>query len=160
VTSNNFSRREFVGILGGISLTTLLMACGTTKTSDQAAEKKKLADLRATKKYKEKKIEIGDNYFSPKETKIDAGTIVVWTHIGRSIHDVMSDDSDADHGADSSSMKHSESTGFASDTLRRDDIFVVLFEEPGTYYYHCHFHGGPKRGQYGSIKVNSTDRTP
>lgn len=143
------SRRTFLRALSGMTLLGLVSACSTTESSDQDEQKRKLADLRASKKYKEKKIEVGDNYYSPKQTTIEEATFVVWTNEGRSIHDVMWDDTDLDR----------KSEDFTSDTLRAGDIHVFLFEKPGTYFYHCHFHGGPKRGQWGSIKVNSTDRT-
>jgi|GEM_PF-2577747 len=143
------SRRKFLGVLGIGAVAVALPGCTTTKTSDQAAQKKLLADLRAEKKYKEKKIDCGDNYFSPKEASVEAGTIVIWTNIGRNIHDVM-DDMGSDHSDNKEATEHKD---FTSDTLRRGDIHVVLFDTPGEYFYHCHFHGGPKRGQWGSITV-------
>lgn len=148
MADQSFSRRQFVGILGGAAVATFLIGCSTTKTSDQAAEKKKLEDLRATKKYLEKNIAIGDNFFDEKETTIEAGTIVIWTNEGNIIHDVMVDDPDDKRMED-----------FSSDTLRSGNIHVVLFEEPGKYFYHCHFHGGPQRGQWGSITVNPNTST-
>jgi len=145
--------------VGGSSLAVLLSSCSTTSTSDQKAEKLKLENLRAEKKYKEKTIEIGDNYFSPKQTTIDAGTIVIWKHIGRSLHDVIWDEAE-----DSPSSSEPETTNtmkdFSSETLRSGNIHVALFDVPGKYFYHCHFHGGPQRGHWGSITVDSTDRTP
>lgn len=154
------SRRDFITLIGGLSLAGLLAACTTTKASDQDAMTSKLEKLRAAKKYKEKKIEIGDNYYSPKETEVDAGTIVIWENTGRSIHDVMSDDSTMDHDSNSHDMSKMGDEDFSSDTLRNGNIHVALFDKPGKYFYHCHFHGGPQRGQWGSITVNSTDRTP
>ena len=146
-------------MLGGGSLAVLVAACSTTKGSNQAAEKDKLKELLAEKKYKEKRIEIGDNYYSPKETTIESGTIVTWENIGRSLHDVMWDESGEGQNSSEASTKPSKQD-FSSETLKVGDIHVALFETPGTYFYHCHFHGGPQRGQWGSIKVNSTDRTP
>lgn len=137
------SRRTFISILGGSLAVVGLSACATTKRSDQDAAKQKLADLRALDKYKEKKIDVGDNYFSPQETTIEPGTIVIWTNVGRSIHDVVQDRTPENKADD-----------FTSDTLRRGDIHVWLFEEPGEFGYHCHFHGGPKRGQWGTLTVS------
>lgn len=152
MTEQNISRRSFLGLLGGLTLVGVASACTTAESSDQNVESKKLEDLRAKKKYKEKTIEIGDNYFSPKQTTIEAGTIVIWKHIGRSLHNVISDDVD-DKQVDSD-------RNFSSDTLKNGNIHVALFEKAGQYFYHCSFHGGPQRGHWGSITVDSTDRTP
>ena len=143
MSESSISRRKFLSALGIGALAVTVVGCTTTKRSDQSAQKKLLADLRATKKYKEKKIDCGDNYFSPQETTVDVGTIVIWTNIGRNIHDVMDD-------LGTSKKDHKD---FSSDTLRRGDFHVTLFEKPGKYYYHCHFHGGPKRGQWGAVTV-------
>ena len=89
-----------------LSIGIIFSSCSTTKSSDQSAAKAKLSKLRATKLYKEKKITIGDNYFSPKSLTIEPNTIVIFTN-------------------------------------------------EGEYGYHCHFHGGPKFGQYGTIIVKA-----
>lgn len=151
------TRRKFIAAMGGLTLVGVLSACTTTKSSNQDTVTKKINDLRATKKYAEKKIEVGDNYYSPQEIEIEAGTIVIWENVGRSIHDVMSDDPE---GNPSTDVKPKLKNDFTSDTLRSGEKHVWLFEKPGKYYYHCHFHGGPQRGQWGSITVNSTDHTP
>lgn len=159
MSENEFSRRNFLTILGESSLAVLLAGCSTTTSSDQDSENIKLEKLRAEKKYKEKNIEIGDNYYSPKETTIDAGTIIIWKHIGRSLHDVVWDD--AEEGSISSVAENANlMKDFTSETLRSGNLHVALFDIPGKYFYHCHFHGGPQRGHWGSITVDSTDRTP
>lgn len=139
-------------IVSAIALSVMLFvsACTSTKASDQTAEKKKLAQLRSTNKYKEKKIEVGDNFFSAKEVTIEPGTIVIWTNKGNILHDVSYDDA----------LEVKSADDFSSETLRSGDIHVWLFDQPGTYNYHCHFHGGPKRGQWGSITVSSTGHNP
>lgn len=157
MAENFLTRREFILTMGGLVLVGVLSACTTTKSSDQDAVAKEIKDLRSTKKYKEKEIEVGDNYYSPREITVDAGTIVIWENAGRSIHDVMSDDLKDDHSGDSGPKSEND---FTSDTLRSGDKHVWLFEKPGKYYYHCHFHGGPRHGQWGSITVSSTDHTP
>lgn len=85
---------------------------------------------------------MGDNYFSAKNATVKPGTIVIWTNVGQAIHEVMAD-------------KPSSTFDFTSDVMRRDDIHVALFTKPGKYYYHCHFHGGPQRGQWGVITVKA-----
>ena len=118
------------------------ISCSTSKTSDQAKAKAKLKELRAKGIYEEKEIEIGDNYFSPKTTTVKPGTIVIFENRGISLHDVMGDDA------------KTEKT-IKSDNLGQGQMYVVLLEKEGEYAYHCHFHGGPKRGQYGVITVKS-----
>lgn len=130
-----------------VAITILLIAtffvsisCSTTKQTDQSSEKKKLAELRAKKIYKEQEIEIGDNYFSPKEVTIEPNTIVIFKNAGISIHDVL--------GADAKTKKI-----LSSDDLSSKNIYVALFTDEGEYSYYCHYHGGPMRGQYGIITV-------
>lgn len=148
---DEISRRTFIGIALASSAG-VLVACSTSNASDQSAEKEKLRQLRSEDKYQEKTIEIGDNFFSPKFAKIQAGTIVIWKHVGRSLHDINWDE-------ETSENKNS-TLNFSSGNLGKGDIHVHLFDKPGEYFYHCRFHGGPKRGHYGSITVSSTDRTP
>lgn len=131
-----------VAVIGLLLLATTLVSvsCSTTKGSNQNAENEKLKKLRATKLYKEKNIEIGDNYFAPKETTVKPGTIVIFENRGISLHDVMGDDA--------KTLKIID-----SDDLGQGEKYVVLLEKEGEYGYYCHFHGGPKRGQYGIITV-------
>lgn len=155
------SRRAFLqisiaGIVGGAAFVTT--GCKTTNASDQDSQRALLRKLRAEKKYKEKEIEVGDNYFLPKETSIDAGTIVIWTNKGNFLHDVVPDDDESHDSSHNSSKGETKERSFKSDTLKSGNIHVFLFEEPGTYSYHCHFHGGPNRGQCGSITVKATEQ--
>lgn len=140
-----------------ILISFLVMGCTSPSTKkDQDAEKAKLEKLRATKKYKELKIEIGDNYFSPKEVTVDANTIVIWTNKGSNLHDVMWDNrpmSDHKTTSDGDLVPNDDEVDFTSKTLKTGDIHVTLFTYPGKFPYHCHFHGGPKRGQWGEITV-------
>ncbi len=149
---DNLSRRSFLTVVGGATLLFGLGACSTTELSDQEAQKTRLAQLRAEKKYKEFTVEIGDNFFAPQIAEVEPGTIVIWDHVGRSIHDIVWDDRQ--------SKDTTAEQDFTSEVLRGGDIHVWLFEEPGTYNYHCRYHGGPKRGHWGAIKVSSTDRNP
>lgn len=143
MTNDQFSRRRFIGVVGALSVGIIASSCSTVKSEDQKAARTLLKKLRATGKYKEKKIDVGDNYFSPKQTSIEAGTIVVWTNVGRSIHDVVYDNAGETDAR----------TDFTSGVLRSDNIHVVLFDTPGSYPYHCSYHGGPGRGQWGVLTV-------
>lgn len=118
------------------------VGCSTSKGSDQSKEDTKLKVLRASGKYKEKEIEVGDNYFSPKLVTIKPNTIVIFKNAGLSIHNVM--------GADKKTL-----AVLNSDNIGRSETYVALFTKEGEYSYYCHFHGGPKRGQYGIITVKS-----
>lgn len=139
-----------------IIVSTLFFAvsCSTTKTSDQNSEKDKLEKLRASKLYEEVEVEVGDNYFSPKSLTVKPNTIVIFKNKGISIHDVLSDDHDDSKKSDHSS-KDDEENVMSSGNLKSKDIYVVLFTKEGEYGYHCHFHGGPKFGQFGTIIVKA-----
>lgn len=63
--------------------------------------------------------------FQPKTLTVTAGTTVQWID-AQGVHTV-----DADHGA------------FKSSTLTPGHHFAYTFTRPGTYVYHCDFHGGP-----------------
>ena len=124
-----------------LSIGIIFSSCSTTKSSDQSAANAKLSKLRATKLYKEKKITIGDNYFSPKSLTIEPNTIVIFTNEGFSLHDVKDD--------------KVKTNILNSEVLKSKNIYVALFTKEGEYGYHCHFHGGPKFGQYGTIIVKA-----
>lgn len=152
INKNKFTKSIYIILL--ISATLTIIGCTSPSTKqDQDAEKAKLEKLRATKLYKEQKIEIGDNYFSPKEVTVEEGTIVIWTNKGNMLHDVRWDNAPAsDHiGGDiKADLKNKD---FTSKTMGTGDIHVTLFDKVGKFPYHCHFHGGPKRGQWGEITV-------
>lgn len=155
---DNLSRRAFLTLTGiaGVGTVIGLSACSTTKMSDQEKQKAFLAKLRAEKKYKEKKIEVGDNFFSPQEASVEAGTIVIWTNTGHAIHDVMWDETNTKHTSNGHDDSSKTKDDFTSDTLGRGDINVWLFDTPGVFSYYCHYHGGPQRGQWGSITVSES----
>ncbi|MFN8016244.1 MAG: plastocyanin/azurin family copper-binding protein [Acidimicrobiia bacterium] len=146
------SQRLLIPITITIVVFLFLSSCATTKTSDQAAQKQKLKELRAEKKYRETTIEMGDNYFKPQEIPVKPGTIVIWKHVGRAIHDVKWDGAQIHISKEAPSTKN-DKHDFSSDVLKPGDIYVWLFTETGKYYYHCHFHGGPQSGQWGLITV-------
>ena len=85
------------------------------------------------KQYKELEIEIGDNFFSPKEATVEEGTIVIWTNKGNMLHDVRWDNAPAsDHiGGDiKADLKNKD---FSSKTMGTGDINVALFDKVGKY---------------------------
>ena len=140
------TRKIVTLIVLALSLMILLQSCSTTKTSDQSSAKSKLAELRKSKLYKEKEVTIADNSFYPKFLEIEPNTIVIFKNSGIAIHDVKSDTTpEGDIVPDVNFMN--------SDNLKSKDMYVVLFTKAGEYGYHCHFHGGPKFGQYGTITV-------
>jgi plastocyanin len=70
-------------------------------------------------------VAIKDFEFQPKELRAKAGTTVTWTNGGSSSHTVTADDG-----------------SFESPTLARGKTYSRKFDKPGTYPYHCAFHGG------------------
>jgi plastocyanin len=81
-------------------------------------------------------VDIIDDIFQLTELTVPVGTTVVWTHFGSNPHTVTADDGSFDSG-----------------TLSHGSTFEFTFNQPGTYPYHCVFHGGPGFGMAGTIIV-------
>lgn len=82
--------------------------------------------------------------FSPKGLTIPVGDSVVWTNIGKAQHTVT-----ADNG------------GFNSGTLIPGATYSHTFTVPGSYPYHCQFHGAPGGiGMSGTIVVQAAGSSP
>lgn len=69
-------------------------------------------------------IEIAGFRFDPQDAVVAVGTVVVWTNNDSDVHSVISDD-----GLFSS-----------SNTFGNGGSYAVMFDEPGTYGYHCGVH--------------------
>ncbi|HEX5707791.1 MAG TPA: plastocyanin/azurin family copper-binding protein [Pyrinomonadaceae bacterium] len=80
-------------------------------------------------------VRIRDFKFEPRELTVKAGTTVTWTNEEGS-HTVTSDE-----GA------------FASPTLTAGKTYARKFTRPGTYRYHCSFHGSAGGGMSGTVVV-------
>jgi plastocyanin len=83
-------------------------------------------------------VSIEDDRFTPQEVEIDAGETVVWTNDGDRAHTVTSEDGTFDSGF-----------------IGANKVFEHTFTEPGTYYYFCEYHGGPRSGMWGVVIVNA-----
>jgi plastocyanin len=78
-----------------------------------------------------------DNVFSPTTLTVTAGTTVTWQNGGGNTHSVTSDTSEpfnTDIGSNATTSHQ--------------------FNTPGTYTYHCRFHGTPTTGMHATIMVN------
>jgi plastocyanin len=82
-------------------------------------------------------VDIRDNFFDPREIRIEPGEAVTWTDRGFRPHTVTSDTGLFDSGA-----------------INAGD-FSFTFEEKGTYYYHCRLHGAARRGMWGVVIVGT-----
>jgi plastocyanin len=81
-------------------------------------------------------VQISNFQFAPKVLTVKAGTTVTWTN-NEGIHTVT-----ADNGA------------FISDNLTAGQSFSFKFTKPGTYRYHCSFHGSTGGGDMsGMVRV-------
>ena len=82
-------------------------------------------------------VSIKDFEFQPRELTVKAGANVTWTNEGGSSHTVTADDG-----------------SFESPTLGAGKTFSRRFTKPGTYRYHCAFHGGKGgEGMSGTVVV-------
>jgi plastocyanin len=82
-------------------------------------------------------VGIRDSKFSPKTLKIKAGTKVTWTNSEAAPHTVTADKAE-----------------FESGNLSNGQSYSFTFGKPGTYKYHCNYHGGSGgEGMAGTVKV-------
>jgi plastocyanin len=79
-----------------------------------------------------------DFEFTPKDIKVKVGTTVTWTNTGTAAHSATAIDK-----------------SFNTRNLQPGETKSVTFSTPGTFVYHCVFHGNPddKSGMVGTIIV-------
>jgi plastocyanin len=82
-------------------------------------------------------VRIGDNFYAPKRITVSVGTTVEWRNEGRNEHNVLPD----------------RGKRFGVDDIDRDATYSYRFDKPGRYGYYCSFHGAPRTGQFGTVKV-------
>lgn len=91
-------------------------------------------------------VDIGDNFFDPKELTIPVGTKVTWTNNGNNPHTVTADDESFDSGAS------------PAEYMQNGDSFSRTFNTAGKFPYYCRVHGGPGgSGHSGVITVTADD---
>ena len=82
-------------------------------------------------------VTLSNNQYSPAKLTVAAGTTVTWTNKEAKPHTVTADDN-----------------SFASKAMKENDTFSFKFDKPGTYAYHCAFHGGNGgKGMSGQVIV-------
>ncbi|MFN2389721.1 MAG: NosD domain-containing protein [Actinomycetota bacterium] len=89
-------------------------------------------------------VAIRDNFFSPREVRIDPGDRVVWTNETTNDHTVTSDE-----------------RLFDSRRLEPGETFARTFRKEGYYFYHCKLHGAKDRvGMWGVVIVGDPPVPP
>ncbi|MBI3426221.1 MAG: cupredoxin family copper-binding protein [Acidobacteria bacterium] len=82
-------------------------------------------------------VSINNTQFEPKTLTVAKGATVTWTNKEAKPHTVTADDN-----------------SFASKVMKENETYSYKFEKPGTYAYHCAFHGGNAgKGMAGTIVV-------
>jgi plastocyanin len=81
--------------------------------------------------------------FTPKEIKVKVGTTVTWMNAGTTAHSATAIPTPAGDRA------------FNTRNLQPGETKSVTFSTPGTFVYHCVFHGNPddKTGMIGTVIV-------
>ena len=76
--------------------------------------------------------------FTPREVKVKVGATVTWTNTGTTAHSATAIDK-----------------AFNTRNLQPGETKSVTFSTPGTFVYHCVFHGNPddKSGMIGTVVV-------
>lgn len=82
-------------------------------------------------------VTMSNNTYSPAKLTVAKGTTVTWTNKEAKPHTVTADDN-----------------SFASKPMKENDTFSFKFDKPGTFAYHCAFHGGNGgKGMAGTVTV-------
>lgn len=83
-------------------------------------------------------VTMKDFEFTPKEIKVKVGTTVTWMNAGTAAHSATALDK-----------------AFNTRNLQPGETKTVTFSTPGTFVYHCVFHGNPddKSGMIGTVIV-------
>lgn len=90
------------------------------------------------------RVEMGSNFYAPREVRVDVGGTVTWEALGNG-HDVRADDG-------SFWLWRGETGGNDGQTR------AVTFDEPGVVPYHCTLHGGPGgNGMSGIVFVGDAE---
>jgi plastocyanin len=84
-------------------------------------------------------VTMNNNQYGPAKLTVAVGTTVTWTNKEAKPHTVTADDN-----------------SFTSKALKENDAFSFKFDKPGTYAYHCAFHGGNGgKGMAGTVVVTA-----
>jgi plastocyanin len=82
-------------------------------------------------------VSINSTQFEPKTLTVAKGATVTWMNKEAKPHTVTADDN-----------------SFSSKVMKETEKYSYTFEKPGTYAYHCAFHGGNAgKGMAGTIIV-------
>lgn len=94
-------------------------------------------------------VDIGDDFFSPKNMTVAVGTTVTWTNKGERPHTVTADDESFDSG------------GAPQDYIYPGQTFSHTFTKAGSFPYYCRLHGDRGGvGQAGVINVAAEETEP
>jgi plastocyanin len=95
-------------------------------------------------------ISMTEYRFTPAADTVQAGTVVQWRNAGTVAHTATSDPGDSLHWDSGALTAPSGGDPYGGGTA--GGAFAFAFEKPGTYPYHCTFHGATN-GMRGSITV-------
>jgi len=117
---------------------TLLTRRGFGSTFPLAIAAALFLPARRAQAEEENMIHIDNFTFQPKEMKVKVGTTVTWMNAGTTAHSATAIDK-----------------SFNTRNLQPGETKSVTFSTPGTFVYHCVFHGNPddKSGMIGTVIV-------
>lgn len=115
----------------------IVMACGVVAFASPRFVNHTTVEIESTSKsaLAGKTVTLTNNMFGPKTVRIKKGESVTWS-AKEGAHTVK-----ADNGS------------FQSGTLTAGKSFTYTFNTPGTYSYHCTFHGSPGHDMAGKVIV-------
>ena len=93
-------------------------------------------------------VEAADNTFGDNAAiRVQPGTEVKWTNVGRNVHDVIP-------------LEPAKQFGVGPQAFTPGDQHEFTFVEPGVYEYFCDIHGSKDTGMVGTVVVGDVEYTP
>lgn len=120
-------------VIGGVAG----LAVGERPVGEEhAAEEKAEEPAGGAEKPAASVVDVGDNFFEPRELAVPAGTEVTWEQSGVAPHTVTADDGSFDSHPDCQGAN-------LADCMQKGDTFKQAFDSPGQVAYYCRIHGAP-----------------
>ena len=134
-------RRDFEPNAPDGLYTVLYNACWPDKTCHEgnfqfAIDKKKAGSFIDLTNQKEVTINLKNIAFLPKDIKVSKGVKITWVNDDSAQHYINSDSHPA----------HSYFPAQNSKALKQEESFILTFEKPGIYPYHCSAHANSMSG--------------
>jgi plastocyanin len=88
-------------------------------------------------------LTVGDNEYTPTEVRVPVGSTLIWSDLGKNVHDIIPSAGPAGFGV-------------SRTTLVFGTTYSYTFTTPGRYIYYCSIHGTANgKGMAGTVVVTA-----